>query len=496
MREQCLYGFKELFALSLLGALFSCADNNTPHNITKTDSTLEIYPEYREVSLPCNIAPLNFLIRNKSVNAVQAQVGEITQWNKGNKIQWDETAWKQMISNHVGDTLSVKVMACIDDQWLQFDDLQWYVSPDSVDSYVTYRLIEPGYEVWHEVEIEERCIESFNTRTLADGKQLGNKCMNCHTHGGNEGQYSYFYIRGSHGGAFVNRNGNFEKLALNNAKTNGSTVYGGWHPEGRYGVFSTNVIIPAFHADPACRLEVYDTQSDLCVADFDTQRMITSPLVSQTDHTLETFPSFSADGITIYYCSAPNPCGDTIPRAEDLQHLVKQLHYSLNRIGFDAENGSFTGPIETVIEATDSTSVNFPRFSPDGKWLTYCESSYGTFPIWHLETRLVLTPAQQPSIETNRTRIQATYHTWSHNSRWIAFASKEYDTQYGRVYLMHVGEDGALSNPLVLPQADPSHDDLYLKSYNIPDLSMHAMPYDNTQVKQLLDNTEAIQFTE
>ncbi len=223
---------------------------------------------------------------------------------------------------------------------------------------------EPGYEIWHEVEIEERCIETFDTRTLADGKQLGNQCMNCHTHDGNEGQYSYFYIRGEKGGTFVNRDNKFEKMTLSSASTNGSTVYGNWHPSGRFGVFSTNEIIPAFHADPALRMEVYDTHSDLCIADFDTQRMITSPLVSGTSHTLETFPCFSADGKTVYYCSAPNPCGDSIPRPEDLQHQVKGIHYSLHRIGFDADSCRFVGPVETVVAATDSTSIHFPTSRP------------------------------------------------------------------------------------------------------------------------------------
>jgi len=488
---------KRIFYLygGLLMALYSCT-SETPHDIIAADTILEIYPDYQQISMPCNIAPLNFLVRNTGVEAVQAQVEGITVLNKGNKVQWDSAAWQQLIGQHVGDTLSVQVTACIDGQWMQFDDLKWHVSTDSVDSYITYRLIEPGYEIWHEVEIEERCIESFETRILADGRQLGNRCMNCHTHGGDEGQYSYFYIRGEKGGTFVNRNGQFGKMALNNAKTNGSTVYGGWHPSGRYGVFSTNLIIPSFHADPAMRLEVYDTRSDLCIADFETQRMITSPLVSQTDQTFETFPCFSDDGKWVYFCSAPNPCGDTIPTAEDMQHRVKQVHYSLNRIGFNEQEGKFTGPIETVITATDSTSVHFPRFSPDGQWLTYCNSRFGTFPIWHMETRIVISPAQQPATVADKTPVHGTYHTWSHNSKWIAFASKEYDTQYSRVYLVHVSPDGTFSHPVVLPQADPSHDDLFLKSYNIPDLTMHPAPFDHDQVKHLLENTAAIQFTE
>lgn len=473
-----------------------CGCTYTPHDITMSNSKLEIYPEYQEVTIPCNIAPLNFLVRNEGVKAVQAEVEGIKLLSQNNKIQWDQISWQKLLDEHIGDTLSVQVTAYIDGQWLQFDDLKWFVSPDSVDSYITYRLIEPGYEIWHEVEIEERCVENFETRTLADGKLLGNRCMNCHTHGGNEGQYSYFYIRGDKGGAFVNRNGKFEKMALINAKTNGSTVYGGWHPTGRYAVFSSNVIIPAFHADPAYRLEVYDTQSDLCIADFETHRMITSPLVSQTNHTFETFPCFSSDGETVFFCSAPNPCGDTIPKAEDLQNYIKQIHYSLNRIGFDANNGCFTGQIETVIPATDSTSIHFPRFSPDGRWLSYCESRYGTFPIWHMETRIALAFAQYPDTVSSRTQMHATYHTWSHNSKWIAFASKEYDTQYGRVYFAHISDDGRLSNPFVLPQADPSHDDLFLKSYNIPDLSMHSVSFNHEQVKHLLDLSKAIQFTE
>lgn len=476
--------------------LMICSCTNTPHDIVKADAKLEMCPEYQAVTIPCNIAPLNFLIRNEGVEAVQAEVKDVTILSKGNKVQWDEEAWKQLLSKHVGDTLNIQVTACIDGKWQRFDDLKWYVSPDKVDPYITYRLIEPGYEIWHEVEIEERCIESFETRTLADGKLLGNRCMNCHTHGGNEGQYSYFYIRGEKGGTFVNRDGKLEKMTLSNAHTNGSTVYGGWHPTGRYGVFSTNVIIPAFHSDQALRLEVYDTRSDLCIADFDNHRMITSPLVSQTDNTLETFPCFSADGNTVYYCSAPNPCGDSIPAPEDMQNMVKQIHYSLNSIGFDAVNGTFVGPVKTVIAANDSTSVSFPRFSPDGKWLTYCESRYGTFPIWHMESRIILTPAMEPQSPLCRTKIHATYHTWSHNSRWIAFASKEYDTQYGRVYLVHVSPDGTLSAPLVLPQADPAHDDMYLKSYNIPDLSMHPTPYDHEKVQHILENVTAIQFGE
>ncbi|MDO4497438.1 MAG: hypothetical protein Q4B58_06395, partial [Bacteroidales bacterium] len=265
------------------------------------------------------------------------------------------------------------------------------------------------------------------------------------------------------------------------------TVYGNWHPSGRYGVFSTNKIIPAFHSDPAKRLEVYDTRSDLCVADFETGETITSPLVTLTQAELETFPCFSADGNYIYYCSAPNPC-DTIPSASDMQPHIGQLHYNLKRIGFEASSGTFGSNIETIVDAEGALSVNFPRCSPDGRWLSYVKSSNGTFPIWHMESRIMLQDIDNPSSPIDSTLVHATYHSWSHNSKWIAFASKQYDTQYSRIYLIHVDAEGHFSEPLCLPQADPSHDDMNLRSYNIPDLAPMPVPFGHDDVKRLMEN--------
>ncbi|MDO4496710.1 MAG: hypothetical protein Q4B58_02580, partial [Bacteroidales bacterium] len=197
----------------------ACTSPKKPHDVTDISEPAEIYPEYYNVTVPCNIAPLNFLVRNEGVNAVHLEVGDVTLQQEGNKIIWPEADWSTLLSNHKGDTLQVTLTARVDDKWLRYPSLSWIINHDSVDSYITYRLIEPGYEVWHEVDIEERCLENFETRSLANGKQLGNRCMNCHTHGGDKGQYSYFYIRGKQGGTIVNRNGTLSKMTLGNETT-------------------------------------------------------------------------------------------------------------------------------------------------------------------------------------------------------------------------------------------------------------------------------------
>lgn len=484
-----------------LALLYSCTP--TPHDVQVADTPLVLYPDYQNVTVPCNLAPLNCLVRNEGTDAVQLSVGEYTLQSRGNKVQWKEEDWRQLIHDHRGETVSVTLTARIHDRWMQFAPFSWTISRDSIDSYITYRLIEPGYEVWHEVEIEERCLENFSTKTLADGRQLGNRCMNCHIHGGNQGQYSLFYIRGEKGGAFVQREGTLRKVALSSPRANGGSVYGDWHPSGQYGVFSTNKIIPAFHSNPAQRLEVYDTHSDLMIVDFDHDSILTNPQISQSADRLETFPCFSADGSLIYFCGAENPLGDSIPNAAGLQGHIEHLKYNLYQVPFDATTGKAGTPL-MIYEGEGS--VSFPRCSPDGRWLAYTRSDYGTFPIWHREARIVVgrvnddltssaLPAFSPLCETD---IHATYHTWSHNSHWLAFASKSYDTQYSRIHFVHIDEDAegkiTLSKALTLPQEDPAADDMNLRSFNIPDLSTMTMPFAHKEVKSLFEHGETTVF--
>lgn len=473
-----------------------------PHDVVPSSEPLVIYPDYQDVTVPCNIAPLNFMLRG-DYDAIAFQLKDssgnmlFSFCDKGTKMIFDEYAWQGMMQSYTGQQLTATLMArrTGDGQWVQFPDFGWTISSDKIDPFITYRLIEPGYEVWDNVCIEERCTENFASRLLADGRQLGNRCMNCHTHGGDRGQYSFFYLRGEGGGTILNREGKLRKVTLRSPQMRGGTVYGDWHPSGRYAVFSTNVIIPAFHADSHRRLEVYDTESDLCVADFDRDTILLCPLVTNTATSYETFPAFSADGRWIYFCTADNPCGDTLPSATDLRDKIHDLHYSLCRLAFDTETGTFGNQIDTIYNARlEGHSVSFPKCSPNGQYLCFTLSDSGTFPIWHREARLgFLRLAGDDIVACIPTDENGTYHSWSHNSRWIAFASKRTDGQYGRVYFAHV-EDNGLSKPLTLPQADPEMDDWNLLSYNIPDLSTEPVAFDQNDVKTLFEQVSAAPF--
>ncbi len=387
---------------------------------------------------------------------------------RGLEVRWSVREWKKFLSEAAGETISVVSEVTTGSETVK-DTWHIFVSEDKIDSYLTYRLIEPAYQMWNEVSIQERNIETFDEQVICDYKHTDNSCMNCHIHSQQRGDLSMFYIRGKRGGAILNRGGELRKLTLNVEGMLSGTVYGEVHPSGRYGVFSTNVVIPSFHSEAGKRMEVYDTASDLTVADFDNNRMINLPHVARTDK-FETFPCFSADGNYVFFCVA-----DTLPVPEQIQ----ELKYSLVRAAFDINTGNIGEQLDTIWNGEEhNASACHPKASPDGRWVLFTNASYGTFPINHSECSLNLVNLETGEVNTLdavRGDKSDTYHSWSSSSRWFVFASKRGDGQYGKPYFCHLDEEGNPSKPFVLPQKSAYFYEYNLKSFNIPDLGSSSV---------------------
>lgn len=476
-----------LFFIFLLAGLAACTPK--PENVTHVTECAPIYPDYTDITIPYNIAPLNFMI--EGADGLQVTVYGDTDSllvSGRDKVCFPIGKWKKLLSRQKGKSIMVHITALMSGKWLAYPSFQWQVAADAIDGYLSYRLIEPGYEVWNNLQLCERNLEDFSEKVIADNKLTGGNCMNCHTYGKQNGQLSMFHLRGKNGGTILNRNGKLRKLNLKNDSMISAAVYGDFHPSGRYAVFSSNIIIPAFHAKGSKRLEVYDTQSDLAIADFDQNRMILSPL-THDKKVLETFPAFSADGNWIYYCSAPQTA---------LPDSISQLRYSLCRISFDSENGRWGEKVDTLWNACEQKgSVCFPKVSPDGNYLLFTRADYGTFPIWHQETDLYMLNLSTGAIhecKTINSDRSDTYHSWSSNSHWFVFASKRGDGQYGKPYFAYLDKEGKTYKPFVLPQKDPEHYVQTFKSYNIPELSESPLPFDAIKIKQVYENVPAEPF--
>ena len=455
---------------------FCIACSHAPKDVVELDTLPPIYPDYCNVTIPENIAPLNFLLR-ADCEAIEVKAGELVLNASGNEAVFDIDDWKTLIQQSSGKEIEVTITALVNGTWKQYKSFHWQVVGDRVDPYLTYRLIEPDYEIWNHVQIQQRCVENFEVNALGHYEQLENRCMNCHTYANQDPQLSMMYVRGPGGGAILNSNGELQKLNIP------GSVYFGFSPTGRYITYSTQKIIPAFHSLASKRLEVYDAASNVFVADMQEHRVISSPLLSDSLK-FETFPTFSPDGKYIYYCAA-----DTVSLPRD----IKNLQYSLVRIPFDETTGTIGTQVDTLFS---QRSVCHPRISPDGRYLLYTVADYGTFPIWHPEADLQMINLQTGAIDSLsivNSEKSDTYHSWSSNSRWFVFASKRDDGLYGKPYFCYVDSHGKAHKPFCLPQQHPTFYDNNLKSFNAPELGKGKVPFDVHDVAKAMKQ-EPIKF--
>lgn len=416
-----------------------------------------IYPDYKDVTIPCNIAPLNFDYCAPAGDAVTTfSCGDLSCSFKGDHIRWKPSVWKKFLAAAKGGEIEVRSEA---------DGTAWtiYVSEDEIDKGLTYRLLEPGYELYSRMGIYERDLGSFRQRTLIENTDFGG-CVNCHsTNRGDPDMFS-LHIRGDHGATLIKtRNG----VDVYNTKTENSLgfcVYPYWHPSGDYIAYSTNSTRQIFHTRTDKRIEVFDLDSDLQVYDIRNNQLVTAPSVKAGD-SWETYPSFSPDGRTLYFCSAS---------PKSIPDSLEQVRYNLYCVSFDPETGNIGRDVRMLADAeSDGKSISFPKPSYDGKYILYTLSDYGQFPIWHHEADLWIldlrTGEKRPLDNVNSTDTES-YHNWSSNSRWIVFSSRRDDGLFTRPYFAHVSEDGTVSKPFMLPQKDPGrfYETLFM-SYNVPE---------------------------
>lgn len=262
----------------LLPLFVACTDK--VEDAIETGQAVPMYPDYTDVTIPKNIAPLNFLLRGDYEEVSVEADGETLKTQDGNKMQFDLDDWHDYLQRHAGKTVEVRVYGKKDGRWQVFKPFTWTIARDTIDPVLTYRLIEPDYEVWNHLQIQQRDLTGFDTKQLGDWRVQENRCMNCHAFANRDPQLSMEYVRGKGGGAILNDHGVLRKLNIKakNATDSmvSSSVYYGFSPSGRYVTFSTNVIIPAFHARPSERLEVYDTKSDVYVADLKTHKIFSA----------------------------------------------------------------------------------------------------------------------------------------------------------------------------------------------------------------------------
>ena len=458
-----------LFLSCLTVIVVSCSSWMNPESVLDVEPV--IFPDYKDVTIPCNIAPMNFMV--EGADRIQAGISvngqeKVKVTGKDGVISIPLNKWRALMNQNRDFKLEIQVSVWSDEYpaGAAYSPFIINVAKDEIDPWISYRLIEPGYIGWRQVGIYQRNISSFEESEIVTNRESNTTCINCHNFPSYSPESMMFHARGDNGGTILYNDGRLKKIDFKNIGPKKNTTYPAWHPGGRYIAFSSNSTYQFFYGEGETPIEVYDTASDLVLYDIVTGKVLTDSRF-MTEESLETFPSWSPDGRYLYYVAAPK---------KNLPDEIEQMHYSLYRVLFDAEDGTFGDSVELIYDAqAQGGSASYPRLSSDGRYLLYTWSQYGTFPVWHVEADLDMIDLESmESVDISLWNDESeadSYHTWSSNGRWVVFGSRRLDGRYTRLYIAYFDEDGIPYKPFLLPQENPMHNAWRMKSFNIPEFT-------------------------
>ena len=492
-----LCGIGCLLLLAALLFLSGGKRRQVPSSFTQMNEEPRIYPDYTDVTVPPNIAPLNFMV--DSVDDVVAEFSfqntKITYGGKDGKVRIDEDEWHQMLASAIGKSLSVTVYTEKDGKWLAYKPFAIHVAEEEIDPYISFRQLPPTFVGYDELSIRQRNLTNFDETDIYNNRQISEglegQCINCHSYQNYGTSNMMFHMRMQNPGTMIVSDG---ELIFVNLKSEGmisAAAYNSWHPSLPIIAFSTDHTMQSFHTREISKVEVMESASDIVIYDVKQNRV---QVVLNDSAEFELFPSWSPDGKWLYYCSAHYEYRKDFENTDELLEKYKTLQYNLYRISFDAATMTFGEP-ELIYDAVSrNRSAVQPRVSQDGRYLVFAEGPWGLFHIWHTSADirmidLMAQPGVAPAIPDGEgeepqqvsppsegmgeavinSPLPESYPSFSSNDRWVLFESRRDDGNYTRTYFAYFDKQGRLHKPFEVPAEDPEYFRLLLRSWSRPE---------------------------
>jgi len=212
---------------------------------------------------------------------------------------------------------------------------------------------------------------------------------------------------------------------------------------------------------------------------------------------------WSPDGRWIVFARAeavdPYPSGQ--PKAVHANDPNEtQIQYDLYRVPFNDGKG---GAPERIAGASQNgMSNNFPKVSPDGRWIVFVQCRNGQ--LMRPDSQLYIVPftgGEARRLRSN-TPLMNSWHSFSPNGRWLVFSSKA-RSPYTQMYLTHLDEEGNSSPAILIDNAAASNRAVNLPEFvniagdgieeiQVPAVELYKLIDEATQLGEKGENDKAL----
>jgi tetratricopeptide (TPR) repeat protein len=237
----------------------------------------------------------------------------------------------------------------------------------------------------------------------------------------------------------------------------------------------------------------YPTRGILAVYNRATGRR--EPLPGADDpRYVQTDGVWSPDGKFIVFARAeakdPYVDGQQLPAHANDPNEV-QIQYNLYRIPFNDGKG---GEPEPIIGASNNgMSNNFPKVSPDGRWIVFVKCRNGQ--LMRPDSQLYIVPVNGGVARRMRcnTSLMNSWHSFSPNGHWLVFSSKSRSV-YTQMYLTHIDEQGQDSPPIYIENSTAANRAVNLPEFvNVSPAEMQTIDVPASDLYRIIDNALALQ---
>jgi tetratricopeptide (TPR) repeat protein len=168
-----------------------------------------------------------------------------------------------------------------------------------------------------------------------------------------------------------------------------------------------------------------------------------------------------------------------------------QIQYSLYRVPFNGGKGGVAEPVAGA--SNNGMSNNFPKVSPDGRWIVFVKNRNGQ--LMRPDSELYIVPSTGGVARKMRcnTSLMNSWHSFSPNGRWLVFSSKS-RSPYTQMFLTHIDENGQDSPPIYIDNSTAANRAVNLPEFvNIPPDGLQNIDVPASDLYRIVDEALAMQ---